>query len=266
MAPRLIGIVTSSSAFRRDSATGVVVSEDSPEDILQDEEIADNLRSVKARIAAAAQDAGREASNVTLVAVSKGHAAERSRAAIAAGHRVFGENRVQEAATKFRELRDECGDLELHLVGSLQTNKVRQAVAMFDVIQSLDRPKLAEALAREMYRQGRLPSCFIEVNTGNEPQKSGVMLDQADHFIDSCLSEFALPITGLMCIPPAAEEPSLHFALLGQIAARHGLDDLSTGMSADFEIAVAFGATHVRVGTAIFGQRPSHRSQAPTVA
>ncbi len=166
---------------------------------------------------------------------------------------------------KFRELRDECSDLELHLVGSLQTNKVRQAVAAFDVIQSLDRPKLAAALAREMDRQGRLLNCFIEVNTGNEPQKSGVLLDQADQFIASCLGEFALPITGLMCIPPAAEEPSLHFALLGQIAARHGLDALSMGMSADFEIAIAFGATHVRVGTAVFGQRPSHRSQAPTV-
>ncbi len=242
------------------------MSENSPVDNPPDGEIGDNLRSVKARIATAARTRHREAGDVTLVAVSKGHGTARPRAAIAAGHRVFGENRVQEAAAKFRELRDECIDIELHLVGPLQTNKVRQAVTAFDVIQSLDRPKLAAALAREIDRQGRQPICFIEVNTGDEPQKSGVLLDSADHFIESCLTEYALPITGLMCIPPAAEEPSLHFALLSQIAARHGLGALSMGMSADFEIAVAFGATHVRVGTAIFGQRPNLRSPAPTVA
>ena len=224
-----------------------------------DETIANNLRSVTARIATAAKAAGREIDDVTLVAVSKGHGAERPHAAIAAGHRVFGENRVQEAAAKFGELREECADLELHLVGPLQTNKVRQAVAVFDVIQSLDRPKLAAALARERDRQGQLPRCFIEVNTGDEPQKSGILLDHADHFIDSCVREYALPISGLMCIPPAAEEPALHFALLSQIAARHGLAGLSMGMSADFEIAVAFGASHVRVGTGVFGQRPAVR-------
>ena len=222
---------------------------------LKEIEIADNLESVKAKIAAAAREAGRKAEDVELVAVSKGHGADRVRAAIAAGHRIFGENRVQEAAEKFRELRDELGDLSVHMVGPLQTNKARQAVALFDVIQSLDRPRLAAALAREMDLCGRRPECFIEVNTGDEKQKSGVSLDSADQFIEDCRSEYGLPIAGLMCIPPAEDEPSLHFALLRQLAVRNGLTALSMGMSRDYEVAVTFGATHVRVGTAIFGPR-----------
>ena len=177
------------------------------------------------------------------------------RAAIAAGHRVFGENRVQEAVKKFGPLRDEESDLCLHMVGPLQSNKVRQAVAVFDVIQSLDRPKIAGAIAREMEVCGRRPTCFIEVNTGDEPQKSGISLEQVDKFVDRCKFEYNLPIAGLMCIPPAGDEPSLHFALLRQIAARHGLDMLSMGMSRDYEVAVTFGATHVRVGTSVFGPR-----------
>ena len=219
-------------------------------------EVVENFQTVKSKIAAAAREAGRTAEDVALVAVSKGHGADRVRAAIAAGHRIFGENRVQEAAEKFRELRDELSDLSLHMVGPLQTNKVRQAVALFDVIQSLDRPKLAVALAREMDLCGRRPKCLIEINTGDEKQKSGVSLDSADQFIEDCRSEYGLPIAGLMCIPPAEDEPSLHFALLRQLAERNGLTALSMGMSRDFEVAVAFGATHVRVGTAIFGRRP----------
>ena len=218
-------------------------------------EVADNFLTVNSKIAAAAHDAGRAAEDIALVAVSKGHGADRVRAAIAAGHRIFGENRVQEAAEKFRELQDELSDLSVHMVGPLQTNKARQAVALFDVIQSLDRPKLAAALAREMDLCGRRPKCFIEVNTGDESQKSGVSLDGADQFIEDCRSDYGLPIAGLMCIPPAEDEPSLHFALLRQLAVRNGLTALSMGMSRDYEVAVAFGATHVRVGTAIFGPR-----------
>ena len=219
--------------------------------------ISDSLETVITKINIAARTANRPANVVTLVAVSKGHRIELVREAIGEGHRVFGENRVQEAISKFGELRDEHDDLEIHFVGPLQTNKVRQAVALFDVIQTIDRPRLALALAREMEKCGRRPHCFIEVNTGNEKQKSGVMLDQADSFIDNCVAEYGLPIMGLMCIPPASEEPSLHFALLRDMAMRHGLSNLSMGMSADYEVAVAFGATHVRVGNAIFGPRPN---------
>jgi len=219
-------------------------------------EVFENLQTVKAKIAESAFETGRLTEDIALVAVSKGHDADHVRAAIAAGHRVFGENRVQEAAEKFRDFRDDPGDLSVHMVGPLQTNKARQAVAVFDVIQSLDRPRLAAALAREMDICGRRPTCFIEVNTGNEKQKSGVSLDSVDRFIEDCRSEYGLPITGLMCIPPSKEEPSLHFALLRQLAVRNGLTALSMGMSRDFEVAVAFGATHIRVGTAIFGARP----------
>ncbi len=231
------------------------MSETSKVEGLKEIEIADNLESVKAKIAVVAGDAGRMAEDVALVAVSKGHGADSVRAAIVAGHRVFGENRVQEAAEKFHELQDEVSDLSVHMVGPLQTNKARQAVALFDVIQSLDRPRLAAALAREMDLCGRRPDCFIEVNTGDEKQKSGVSLDSADQFIEDCRAEYGLPIAGLMCIPPAEDEPSLHFALLRQLAVRNGLTALSMGMSRDYEVAVAFGATHVRVGTAIFGPR-----------
>src|SRR5205823_7872617 len=167
----------------------------------------------------------------------------------------FGENRVQEALAKFPGLRAEFPDLELHLIGPLQTNKVRDAVAHCDVIETVDRPRLAEALAREMARSGRRPACLIEVNTGEEPQKAGILPAAADSFIRDCRERLHLPIVGLMCIPPEHEQPALHFALLREIARRNGLDRLSMGMSADFETAIRFGATHVRVGTAIFGAR-----------
>jgi hypothetical protein len=192
---------------------------------------------------------------VTLVAVSKTNPAERVRAALAAGQRVFGENRVQEALGKFPGLRGAFPELRLHLIGPLQTNKIRDAVAHFDVIETVDRPRLAEALANEMGKTGRRLPCYIEVNTGEEPQKAGIWPEAADGFIADCRNRLGLPIAGLMCIPPGHEEPSLHFALLREIARRNGLAELSMGMSADYETAIRFGATHVRVGTAIFGAR-----------
>ncbi len=217
--------------------------------------IAANLGSVALRIAAAARAAGRDPASVKLVAVSKTQPADAVAAALGAGHRLFGENRVQEAAQKYPALRARWPDLRLHLIGPLQTNKVRDAVALFDAIETVDRPRLAESLAREMERQGKRPACFIEVNTGEEPQKSGVLPSDADQFIALCRDRLALPLAGLMCIPPEAEEPAPHFALLREIARRNGLGELSMGMSADFEIAIRFGATLVRVGTAIFGAR-----------
>jgi pyridoxal phosphate enzyme (YggS family) len=219
------------------------------------EVIAANLAAVRARIEAAAGAAGRAAGAVSLVAVSKTHPADSVRAALQAGQRVFGENRVQEALGKFPGLRQEFPDLRLHLIGPLQTNKVRDAVTHCEVIETVDRPRLAEALAREMERSGRHLPCFIEVNTGEEAQKAGVLPEMADGFIADCRDRLGLPIVGLMCIPPEDEEPALHFALLREIARRNGLDQLSMGMSADFETAIRFGATHVRVGTAIFGAR-----------
>jgi PLP dependent protein len=214
-----------------------------------------NLDTVRGRIATAAAAAGRSADAVSLVAVSKTHPIEAVRAALRAGQRVFGENRVQEALAKFPELRDAFPDLVLHLIGPLQTNKVKDAVAHFDVIETVDRPRLADALAREIARSGRRPFCLVEVNTGEEPQKAGVLPDAADDFIRDCRDRLGLPIAGLMCIPPEHEEPALHFALLREIARRNNLVTLSMGMSADFETAIRFGATHVRVGTAIFGAR-----------
>ena len=218
-------------------------------------DVAANLAAVRLRIAQATEAAGRAPGSVTLVAVAKAQAAAAVRQALAAGQRVFGENRVQEAAEKYPELRAAFPDLELHLIGPLQTNKVRQAVALFDVIETLDRPRLAAALAEEMARAGRRPLCFVQVNTGEEAQKSGVPPGGADAFIRQCREDFGLPVAGLMCIPPQEEEPAPHFALLAKIAARHGLKSLSMGMSADFEIAIEFGATHVRLGTVIFGER-----------
>jgi PLP dependent protein len=220
-------------------------------------EVADNLRAVRARIAAAAKAAGRDAGDVVLVAVSKTQPPERIAAALAAGHRVFGENRVQEVAGRWPALRQATPDLQLHLIGPLQTNKVRDAVALFDVIETVDRPKLAHALVEEMKRTGRRPTCFIQVNTGEEPQKAGVLPEATDAFVGLCRDELGLPVAGLMCIPPVDEEPSLHFALLAEIARRNQLKVLSMGMSADFETAIRLGATHVRVGTAIFGERPA---------
>jgi pyridoxal phosphate enzyme (YggS family) len=219
--------------------------------------IAANLDAVRARIAAAARAAGRLPSSVTLVAVGKTHPTASLRAALVAGHRLFGENRVQEAETKYPALREAFSDLALHLIGPLQTNKVKDAVALFDVIETVDRPRLAAALAKEMERTGRRLPCFVEVNTGEEPQKAGVLPADADAFIVDCRDRLGLPIKGLMCVPPQDEAPAPHFAMLREIARRSGLDLLSMGMSADFEEAIRFGATHVRVGTVIFGPRGS---------
>ena len=191
-----------------------------------------------------------------LVAVSKTHGADRVRELLAVGQRVFGENRVQEAEEKFPALRAEYPDLELHLIGPLQTNKARDAVALFDVIQSVDRDRLAASLAKEMEKAGKWPACFIQVNTGEEPQKAGVLPADLDAFVATCRDTYKLPVVGLMCIPPVDEEPALHFALLAKMAARLGLAKVSMGMSADYESAVKLGATHVRVGSALFGSRP----------
>ncbi|MEX2642657.1 MAG: YggS family pyridoxal phosphate-dependent enzyme [Acetobacterales bacterium] len=218
-------------------------------------DVAANLAEVRAHVAEAAARAGRAAESVTLVAVGKTFDAGHIRPALESGHRVFGENRVQEAAGKWPALRQDFPDIELHLIGALQSNKARDAVALFDVIESVDRPKLARALAEAMEREGRRPDCLVQVNTGAEPQKAGVMPAEADAFVRQCREEFGLPVTGLMCIPPAEDEPSPHFALLREIARRNGLKVLSMGMSADYEIAVEQGATHVRVGSAIFGVR-----------
>ena len=216
-----------------------------------------NLAQVRARIEAATLSSGRDPREITLVAVSKAHGAAPIRALIAAGAGVFGENRVQEAEEKWPVLKSEFARVRLHLIGPLQSNKVKRAVGLFDAIETVDRPKLARALAEEMTRQNRRPACFIEVNTGEEAQKSGVMPALLDAFVRECRDTYGLPVEGLMCIPPAAEEPSLHFGLLAGMARRNGLKALSMGMSADYEIAIAFGATHVRIGTAIFGPRPS---------
>jgi pyridoxal phosphate enzyme (YggS family) len=220
-------------------------------------DIAANLAGVRAAIKAAADKAGRDPSAVRLIAVSKTQPADAVRAALAAGQRVFGENRVQEAEAKYPALKADFPDLELHLIGPLQTNKVKKALQLFDAIQTVDRPALAEALAKELAKAPKPLALYVEVNTGEEPQKAGVAPADADAFIRRCRDELALPIVGLMCIPPAEEEPSLHFALLKKLAARNGLARLSMGMSADYGIAVEFGATEVRVGTAVFGARPA---------
>jgi PLP dependent protein len=216
--------------------------------------ISDNLRRVRDRIGNAAVAAGRKPEDITLVAVSKTKPAEAVVAALAAGQMVFGENRVQEAAGKFPELRQEWS-LSLHIIGGLQTNKAREAVRMADVIETLDRPKLADALEAAMLKEGRRPGLLIEVNTGAEPQKSGVDRDAADDFIETCKERFGGGLLGLMCVPPHGEDPAPHFTWLADRAARHGLTTVSMGMSADFEIAIACGATWVRVGSAIFGSR-----------
>ena len=215
--------------------------------------IADNIRTVASRIAAARL--ADSLSMPALVAVSKRQPDDRVEAALAAGHRLFGENRVQEAQARWSDRRALHDDLKLHLIGPLQTNKAGEAVALFDVIEVVDRPKLARVLAKEMIRQDRHLPCYVQVNTGEEPQKSGVMPEEADDFIAFCRDECGLDITGLMCIPPADEEPAMHFALLRTIAGRNGLAGLSMGMSGDYEEAVGFGATSVRVGSAIFGAR-----------
>ena len=214
-----------------------------------------NLEQVRAELAAAAREAGRDPGSVTLVAVSKTHSSVAIVPVLAAGQRVFGENRVQEAEEKWPQLKRDYNDVRLHLIGPLQSNKVRQAVALFDVIETVDRPKLARALASIMEETGTRRDCMIQINTGEEDQKAGIKPLEADDFIALCRDQLKLPVRGLMCIPPVDEEPSMHFALLKQIAERNGLAELSMGMSADYPTAVRFGATHVRVGTAIFGSR-----------
>lgn len=199
--------------------------------------------------------AGRDPASVTLVAVSKTFGAEEIEPVLDAGHLVFGENRVQEAKAKWPPLRALYPGLELHLIGPLQSNKAREAVALFDAIHTIDRPKIAGAIAEEMAKQGRGLKLFVEINTGGESQKAGVVPEEADQFLAQCRSEFGLTIAGLMSIPPADEAPAPHFALLHKIAKRNGLANLSMGMSADFASAISFGATHVRIGTAIFGER-----------
>lgn len=213
------------------------------------------LNGILSRIEAARKAALAPAERTLLIAVSKTHGPEAIVPVLEAGHRIFGENRVQEAKAKWPELRKRFGGVELHLIGPLQTNKAREAVELFDAIHSLDRPKLALVLKQECARAGKMPLLFVQVNTGEEPQKAGVVPTQADQFIRYCREEAGLAISGLMCIPPAGEPPAPHFALLAKIARRNGLPLLSMGMSADFESAIKFGATHVRVGSAIFGER-----------
>jgi PLP dependent protein len=212
------------------------------------------LADIRDRIAKAEAGAGRAPGSVTLIAVSKLQPDDRVEAVLEAGHRVFGENRVQEAQGKWPAFRERFEGVELHLIGPLQSNKTRAAMELVQAIHSVDRPKLAQSIARLAQDLGTCPELFIQVNTGEEPQKAGILPDYADAFIAEC-SAMDLPVRGLMCIPPVEEEPSLHFALLAKIAARNGLDGLSMGMSGDFERAIALGATHVRVGSAIFGER-----------
>jgi pyridoxal phosphate enzyme (YggS family) len=219
------------------------------------ESIEAGLSRVRARIAAAATAAGRPPTSVTLVAVSKTHPAMSVEAALRAGQHHFGENRVQEAAEKFPGLRAVWPDLRLHLIGGLQTNKADQAIALADMIESLDRARLADTIARAADRAGRLPDLLVQVNIGDEPQKSGVPTRDADSFITSCRTRFGEKLRGLMCIPPADADPAPHFTALANMAQRHGLELLSMGMSGDFEAAIRAGATHVRIGTAIFGTR-----------
>ena len=213
------------------------------------------LARVQQDIAAACREAGRDPGSVTLVAVSKTFPVEAIEPVLAAGQRVFGENRVQEAKAKWPVLKAHHPDVALHLIGPLQSNKAKEAVALFDAIHAVDRPSLAEALAKEIARQNRHPLLFVEVNTGAEPQKAGVLPEGADEFLRVCRETYGLRIDGLMCIPPLDEAPAPHFALTAKIAKRNGLALLSMGMSADFITAIAFGATHVRVGSAIFGSR-----------
>jgi hypothetical protein len=219
---------------------------------------ASGLDTVRAEIVRACRDAGRDPAGVTLVAVSKTFPAEAIEPVIAAGQRVFGENRVQEAKAKWPALMEKHPGIALHLIGPLQSNKAKEAVALFDAIHSVDRASLCEALAKEIAKQARQPALFVQINTGAEPQKAGVLPQEADEFLRACRETYGLAISGLMCIPPVDEAPGPHFALTAKIARRNGLDLLSMGMSADFATAIAMGATHVRVGSAIFGGRERH--------
>ena len=219
------------------------------------------LANVRMRILRAAHDSARDPATVTLVCVSKTVPVEAIVPVLAAGERVFGENRVQEAKQKWPGFKEAYPDVQLHLIGPLQTNKVREAVQLFDVIETLDRPRLAEALAAEFAKTEKRPRLYVEVNTGGEPQKAGVLPEEADAFIADCRTRLGLTIDGLMCIPPEDGQRSPHFALLAAIARRNAIPVLSMGMSADFELAIQLGATHVRVGTAIFGTRPAPLSE-----
>jgi pyridoxal phosphate enzyme (YggS family) len=213
------------------------------------------LAAVEQEIARACREAGRDRDSVTLIAVSKTFEAGTIAPVIAAGQRVFGENRVQEARAKWPALISDHPDIALHLIGPLQSNKAREAVALFDAIHSVDRPSICQALAKEIGSQNRRPQLFVQLNTGEEPQKAGIAPAEADGFIATCREKYGLAIAGLMCIPPVNDAPAPHFALTAKIAARNGLKGLSMGMSADFAVAIQFGATHVRVGSAIFGAR-----------
>jgi pyridoxal phosphate enzyme (YggS family) len=227
-------------------------------DVPSQSHVVSRLSSVNQAVADACQEARRDIGAVTLIAVSKTFGVESIQPVIAAGQRVFGENRVQEARAKWPILMEQYSDIALHLIGPLQSNKAKEAVALFDAIHSVDRPSICAALAKEIARQGRRPRLFVEINTGAEPQKAGVLPEDADNFLRACAETYGLVIEGLMCIPPSDQPPAPHFALTAKIAARNGLPLLSMGMSADFAVAIRFGATHVRIGSAIFGARPNH--------
>lgn len=216
-----------------------------------------NLANVAAELKAALLEAGRKEDAVKVVAVSKMFDAARIKPALKAGHRIFGENRVQEAQGKWPALKADYPDIELHLIGPLQSNKAKDAVALFDVIETIDRAKIARAVAAEMEKQGRCPRLLVQVNTGEEDQKAGIAPDDTEPFLNACREEYGLEVAGLMCIPPVDDDPAPHFALLAKLAAQNGLDMVSMGMSADYAIAAQLGATHVRVGSAIFGSRQS---------
>jgi len=219
--------------------------------------VLDGYREVLAKIAAAEREAGRQVGSTRLVAVAKTHGEDRIAPILKAGHRCFGENRVQEAKAKWPALRQRYPNIELHLIAPLQSNKAADAVALFDVIETVDREKIAAELARQIERQGRRPQLFVQVNTGEEPQKAGIGPRETARFVEDCRSRHGLEIRGLMCIPPDGENPGPHFALLAKLANEAGVRCLSMGMSADFEIAIQMGATHVRVGSSIFGARPT---------
>lgn len=216
---------------------------------------AENLREITARIAAAAKAAHRAPGDIELIAVTKRQSEDRVKALIDAGHRIFGENRLQEAQTRWSERRADQPDLDLHMVGPLQSNKVEDVMELFDAVHSLDRPKLAHKFAEQAAKSGHCPDLFIQVNTGEEPQKAGILPQDLDDFVRLCRDELSLPVVGLMCLPPQWEEPALHFALLQKLGTAHGLNKLSMGMSADFETAIQFGATHLRLGTVLLGPR-----------
>ncbi len=223
-------------------------------------EIASNLENVRETISQSAVDSDRSPSSITLIGVSKQQPDDRIEASLAAGLRVFGENRVQEAETRWGQRRKHISDFELHLIGPLQTNKARAAVRLFDVIQTVDRPRIAEALSRAMAEEGRRLICYIQVNTGEEKQKAGVLPSEAEAFVKACIEDYRLNVTGLMCIPPVEDAPAPHFAFLKAMADRLNLPNVSMGMSADYPAAIQLGATHIRVGSAIFGDRPPHSS------